>query len=308
MDFLKERLFNKIGIEKAWTTYDAQGNACAGWGFSMTTREISLIGQLYLNKGVWQGKRLLSEDWVTLATCRQTWSGKTPTEFQPKNDWTYGFGFNWWRCQHGCYRADGSGGQYTIVFPKHDAVLSIHADVENMQQILDVVWTHFLPVFAKDRLPDAPKAVAELKARCASLSLKPVQGRRDGVDKSVLNRDFAFSDAPADIRGACLRESPDGWSLRLTTEAGAFDIPVGYGRWERGELKFSTRNHHPLGRLIGVQRVASSAAVQKDGSVKVCVHLLDGPRRIELTFKRSFFNSVAEGRVVGMWSFKSSRM
>lgn len=243
-----------------------------------------------------------------MATGKQTWSGNTPLERQPKNDWLQGFGFNWWRCQHGCYRADGSGGQFTIVMPSKDAVLSIHADVEDMQKILDVVWAHFLPVFSADRIPEDSESAERLKVRCAGLSLKPVSGRKDGVDKALLGRDFVFKDAPADICGARLQETADGWSLRLKTEAGAFDIPVGYGKWERGKLKFSTRNHHPLGKLIGVQRVASSAAVQKDGSVNVRVHLLDGPRRIELSFKRSFFMPVVEGRVVGMWAFKSSRL
>ena len=68
------------------------------------------------------------------------------------------------------------------------------------------------------------------------------------------------------------------WSLweggrRLTTDAGAFDVPVGFGRWEEGEVTFSTRKHQPLGWLVGVQRIAASAAVQDDGSVKLTLHI-----------------------------------
>lgn len=108
--FLKRRLFDRIGITKAWTTYDPTGLACAAWGFNMTTREISLIGQLYLDKGVWNGERLLSEEWTRLATTKQTHSGRNFTDNDPRNDWLHGFGLNFWGCQCGCYRADGSGG------------------------------------------------------------------------------------------------------------------------------------------------------------------------------------------------------
>ena len=305
MTFLRERLFDRLGIEKVWTSCDPQGNPCAGWGFNMTTREISLMGQLHLQKGLWNGERLLSEAWVELATAKHTWSGKNRTEYQPKNDWLQGFGFSWWRCQHGCYRADGSGGQYTIVFPKHDAVLSIHADVPDMQRVLDVVWKDFLPVLSPAALPEDAAAHAALRKRCADLALKPVAGRPDGADASLFGRTFELDGAPTGMRGVQLDKRPGGWTLRLTTDAGAFDVPVGFGRWEEGEVTFSTRKHQPLGWLVGVQRIAASAAVQEDGSVSVRAHVLGGPRRIELSFRRRFFKQIVEGRMVGAGALKS---
>lgn len=305
MDFLKQRLFDKIGIGKAWTTCDPCGNACAGWGMSMTTREISLIGQLYLNGGVWNGERLLSDDWVRMATSKQTWSGKTPEEFQPENDWLQGFGFNWWRCQHGCFRADGSGGQYTIVFPQFDAVLSLHADVRNMQEVLDVVWARLLPVFSAGALPEDSVAARTLRERCGALALPPVGGRREGAYEKCLGRRFDFSKAPTGIRGVRLDAVAGGWRLRLSTDAGEQDLSVGFGEWKSGEAKFSTRRHQPLGELVGVQRVASSGAVQGDGSILVKVHVLGGPRRIELRFGHKFFLPYVEGCMVGAATFTS---
>lgn len=305
MEFLKERLFDRLGIKKAWTTCDPQGNPCAGWGFSMTTREISLMGQLHLQKGVWNGERLLSEAWVDLSTAKHTWTGRTPTERQPKNDWLQGFGFSWWRCQHGCYRADGSGGQYTIVFPEQDAVLSMHADVQDMQQVLDVVWKSFLPVFSKGALPEDVVAHATLRNRCANLELKPVAGKLDGADASLFGRAFALDAHPTGLCGVRLDRRGDGWILRMTTDVGDYDLPVGFGRWELGEVVFCPRRHQPLGWLVGPQRVAASAAVQDDGSVTLRVHVLGGPRRIELKFRRKFFRPVVEGRMVGSATFKS---
>ena len=304
MDFLSERLFRKIGIEKAWTTFDPFGNACAAWGFSMTTREISLIGQLYLNKGVWQGERLFSEDWADLATTKQTWSGKTPTEFQPKNDWTYGFGFNWWRCQHGCYRADGSGGQYTIVFPKHDAVLSIHADVDDMQKILNVVWEHFLPALSPAALPMDAEGCTALKKRCADLALPPVSGKREG-GTDYLGRELAIKSGPVDIRSLRIDKTETGWTLRMKTAAGTYDLPVGYGKWEHGTAVISDKKYEALGDIVGTQRFAASAAVQNDDTIKLRLHVLDGPRRMDFTFCKKLFKPMVQGHMAGAGPFKS---
>ena len=41
---------------------------------------VSSRRQLYLDKGVWNGERILSEDWVDLATAKQTWSGKNQAD------------------------------------------------------------------------------------------------------------------------------------------------------------------------------------------------------------------------------------
>ena len=303
-EFLRVRLFSKIGVEKAWTTHDPCGNACAAWGFSMTTREISLIGQLYLDKGLWRGERLFSADWADLATTKQTWTGKSPREFQPKNDWTYGFGFNWWRCQHGCYRADGSGGQYTIVFPAHDAVLSIHADVDDMQKILNVVWDDLLPALSPTALPDDVKGCAALRRRCAGLSLPTVSGKRDGAT-AYMGKEFAIKSGPVAIRSLRIDRTGAGWTLRMTTAAGVCELPVGYGEWKLGAAVVSDKKYEALGDLVGRQRFAASAAVQDDDSLKVRLHVLGGPRRMDFHFRTKFFKPSVQGTMAGAGSFKS---
>lgn len=300
-DFLRERLFSKIGIERAWTTYDPNGNVCAAWGFNMTTREISLIGQLYLDKGVWNGRRILSEEWVSLATTKQTHSGKTfdDRDRLGRNDWLLGFGFNFWYCQHGAYRADGSGGQYTIVFPEQDAVLSINADVDDMQKVLDVVWRDLLPSLKPGSLPEDASASHALRARCASLALKPVEGTAQGGDR-FYGRRFAFSKSADWLRGAQIDRKGNGWTLTLVTAAGEYAVPVAYGSWAGGEAVFSPLAYEPLGTLIGRQRLMSSAAVQKDGSLRVRVHQLDGMRRIDLNFRKRLIGGLTvDGSVAG---------
>lgn len=291
-DFMRKRVFAPLGITSFWTTYDPMGNPCAGYGFNMTTREISHIDQLYLDRGEWNGRRLISADWAVLATTKQTWSGKTVDEFWPDNDWLYGFGFNWWRCQHGCFRADGAGGQYTIVFPEHRAVLSIHADVYNMQQALDMVWKHFLPALSQSALPEDPYSAAALKARCSKLALKPVPGGRGGADR-YLGKTYVFKNGHNCISSVRLDETEDGLMLKLATEAGVFDLPVGVGEWKTGEAVFSPRTYEVLGELVGRQRVAVSGGVQDD-RVRIRIVPMVGARKLDLTFRRKFFRTAVD--------------
>lgn len=197
------------------------------------------------------------------------------------------------------------GGQYTIVFPEQDAVLSINSDVEDMQKVLDVIWKHFRPVFAKTpTLPTDPEGAAMLRHRCAELALAPVSGKKDGADE-FYGTYFPFKTSTAWFKGVRIDRKGDGWEARLTTAAGEYTIPVGYHKWAFGEAVFSPRKHEPLGDVVGTQKLAASAAVQDDGSLKVRIHQLSGMRRLDLRFCRKFFKKAVEGRVVGQSAIKT---
>ena len=291
--FMRKNVFEPLGITSFWTSYDPDGIPCAGYGFNMSTRDIVRIGQLYLDHGMWNGRRIVSREWTELAMAKHTWSGKTPTECPPNNDWVLGFGFNFWRCQHGCYRADGAGGQYTILFPEHGAVLSINASVVDMQKLLSTVWDHFLPALSKTALPEAPAAAAALKERCAKLAIKPISGVRDGDDR-YLGRTYAFKDCVASVRAVRIDRADGGWKLNVTTDAGKFDLPVGCGEWKHGEIVFSPHRYEKLGEIVGLQQVETSAAVQPDGSLVVRVQLLGGYFPVDLKFRGKLFKTAVD--------------
>lgn len=284
MEFLQERLFGPLGIVTARSTVSPSGTACGGWGMSMTTREIALFGQLYLDKGLWKGRRLLSEEWIALASARQTWSGPIAVTGQDGSDWHCGYGFKFWRCRHNCYRADGANGQFTIVMPEQDAVLSLHAGAGDTQKELNLVWEHVLPALAKRALPAAPKDAARLRQRCAALAFSPVAGSRADASPFA-GIEFKVDNGPMHVRGIRLGPAAGGGlKLHVTTAAGAFALPVGFGSWSRGALTFSDRRHEVLGDTVGEQRVATSAAVLSNGRLKVEMLFLDGPHRMILGF------------------------
>ena len=72
-------------------------------------------------------------------------------------DWQVGYGYQFWRCQHGAFRGDGAYGQYCIVLPEQDAVVVITSAHQEMQRALDAVWAELLPAFADGEIADAPR-------------------------------------------------------------------------------------------------------------------------------------------------------
>src|SRR5207253_102063 len=87
LDYLRPRLFEPLGIERPTWETSPQGVSTGGYGLSIRTRDIASFGQLYLQKGKWQGKQLVPEAWIEAATARQTSNGSNP-----KSDWDQGYG------------------------------------------------------------------------------------------------------------------------------------------------------------------------------------------------------------------------
>jgi CubicO group peptidase (beta-lactamase class C family) len=191
IDYLRPRLLEPLGITQARWDENPQGINLGFSGFHVTTETIAKFGQLYLQKGIWQGQRLLSEEWVETAT-REHIPNISLVEDKTA-DWEQGYGYQFWRCQHGAYRADGAFGQYCVVMPKQDAVLAITSAVDNMQDVLDLTWTHLLPAMADARLADDSTGQDVLSSQLAKLTIASVKGQMNlPIAKTVSGKPYHF--------------------------------------------------------------------------------------------------------------------
>ena len=125
MDFAEEQLFDPLGVDDyGWSTIDAaSGLAFASGGVSLRPRDMAKIGQMYLDGGVWNGVRVVSQSWVDQST---------EMAIPLIGDYTtlYGYGYNWWlgRFQFRgspveYFRAAGWGGQDIFVIPSLEIVI-----------------------------------------------------------------------------------------------------------------------------------------------------------------------------------------
>ncbi len=176
MQYLKTRLFDKIGIDTANLRFGTMqdGTEVGGGGLFATTEDNLRLMLLYHNGGTWAGERILSLEYVRLATTKQIDTASESTGNPPALDNFVGYGFQIWMCRHpGCYRADGAFGQYSIVHPKLDMVVSINETAGNAhwaQKTLDCVWRFFERLEAEPFAADAA-ADARLLMRMQRLSL-----------------------------------------------------------------------------------------------------------------------------------------
>lgn len=174
LDFLKPRLFDPLGIENPKWDASPEGPSLGGYGLFLRTEDIAKFGQLYLQKGRWNGKQLLPEKWVEEATSKQV-----PNDQEGHSkigiDWTQGYGFQFWRCTHDAFRGDGRAGQLCVVIPEKDSVVAITADTNAFQQEMNAIWEHLFPVFGESALPENAAAQAKLKETVAKLVAHPAK-------------------------------------------------------------------------------------------------------------------------------------
>jgi CubicO group peptidase (beta-lactamase class C family) len=176
IDYLKPRLFEPLGIENPVWDASTEGYSLGGYGLHIRTEDIAKFGQLYLQRGKWNGQQLLSEKWIDEATSKHVDNSKAPSG--KTSDWQQGYGFQFWRCQHNCFRGDGRDGQICLVIPEHDAVIAITAQTGQMQSELDLVWEKLLPAFAKDALPANTAEHEKLHQAAANLTAHPAPPKK----------------------------------------------------------------------------------------------------------------------------------
>ncbi|WP_245596196.1 serine hydrolase domain-containing protein [Paenibacillus taiwanensis] len=137
--YLTPRLFEPLGIKEVKWETSPLGITLGCAGLKISTEELGRFGQLLLQNGTWEGEQLVPAHWIQQASAKQI-------DTIGSVDWSLGYGYHFWRCSHGGYRADGAHGQFCIVLPDYEAVIAINSEEDRMQPILDAVWTDILPL------------------------------------------------------------------------------------------------------------------------------------------------------------------
>ncbi len=188
MEFLQPRLFAPLGIVSASWDSCPHGVNLGGWGMSATTEDIAKLGQLYLQKGIWEGARVLPGGWTEEATRCHISNGDTPD-----SDWAQGYGFQFWRSRHGAYRGDGAFGQYCIVMEAQETVVAITSNVGDMQAVLNLVWSHLLPAVSSGKIT-TDDSNGLLSVKLASLLVTPPEGKATSeTAKRVSGKNYVFT-------------------------------------------------------------------------------------------------------------------
>jgi CubicO group peptidase (beta-lactamase class C family) len=175
LEYLKPRLFEPLGIENPRWDSSPEGYSLGGYGLWLRTEDIAKFGQLYLQKGKWNGKQLIPQTWVEQATSKQVPNDEEYAHSKIGPDWRQGYGFQFWRCTHNAFRGDGANGQLCVVMPDKDAVIAVTAATGDMQGELNAIWDNLLPAFQDAALTDDAAGQAKLKQAIANLEAHPAK-------------------------------------------------------------------------------------------------------------------------------------
>lgn len=234
-EWLRPRLFEPLGIERTPWDRLPTGGELGFSGLHVTTESIARFGQLYLDRGVWHGRRLLDAGWIEQATRPQVDNDRPDAG----PDWRRGYGFQFWMARHG-YRGDGAFGQFCLVLPEVDAVVALTSCTERLQDVLDAVWEHLLPALSGDAETTGDDRTAELTERLAGLELTPVATRIPPANAVAEYRFTAGaagdSGAFGSLRALSVTAADGGWGLDLDLDHGQAHLVAGDGRWHPGLL------------------------------------------------------------------------
>ncbi len=287
IDYLRPRLLDPLGIEQAYWQENPRGINLGFSGLHITTESIARFGQLYLQQGEWQGQQLVPKQWVETATAKHI-----ATDAEKTGDWAQGYGYQFWQSRHNSYRGDGAFGQFCLILPDQETVLATTAGVDNMQSVLDLVWSHLLPALRDESLPEDVAAQSVLSEQLTNLSIEPTRGEATSplaVTVSGKRYDFSDSLGDDDFHWLKLHFNEEELVFEGKDDEGEHRLRCGYSEWTPGMTTF---------RASGDVPVLSSGAWTSPDCFTLEIRYIESPHALTLTFR---FEE-AHIRVSGRWN------
>ncbi len=233
VEYLKPRLFDRLGIEDYDWEMSPEGINTGGYGLRVTTEDIAKFGQLYLQNGSWDNALLLPETWVADATASHIDNGAGRKGPKETDDWAQGYGYQFWKCTHRAFRGDGAFGQFCIVMPDQEAVVVITGESFNLQASIGLVWSDLLPAF-KDQSTLAIESPAntKLKQRLKKLAINaPAISKSAPTATRISAKNFILEENEFKAKAVKFMFVGDTCLFSLSDEKGEHLVNCSMGKW-----------------------------------------------------------------------------
>lgn len=281
-DYLRPRLFEPLGIEGYDWEESPEGINSGGWGLRIKTEDMARFGQLYLQKGMWNGKQVIPAEWVEEATTfKIDQAPDALPEVKAKSDWMQGYCYQFWRSRNNAFRADGAYGQYIIIMPEKDAVVAITCESPDMQDEINLVWDYILPAMHEGPLPEDRESLAMLKERLAVLALPvPAERPESPLEGELSGKKFVFGDPQSDQGYFSASFQGDTCMVEMETAGQKHLIAAGRGRWIESETGLAGPNliSRPEGPVS--HRIAAAYEWSSDSTLAVTIRYIESPHHI----------------------------
>lgn len=290
VDYLDEKMFRPLGIEKPFWEADGKNNNAGGWGLYMRSEDLAKFFLPYLHGGKYKGVQLVPEAWVREATKKQT-----DSVHGGFIDNMCGYGYQFWQNPvEGTFRADGLFGQRCFFFPQQDALVVLNSGQSKDYEIMKVFWKYFPKCFAEDVFEadaDAYAALLQTAKSCCVEQLPPAP-RRSDLESRISGRTIhcktnAFSsvlsvsilqmlyEKPGKINEMQFDFDDDGLSFTWKERAYKNTVRVGMdGEYRVSEIAFGRLHLHTY----------SKAAWTPDGRLQLWIRPIETAHVRKFTF------------------------
>lgn len=285
-EYLRDRLLGPIGIDAdrlKWHCHP-DGMENGSGGLVSTTEDNARLMELYRQRGKWNDRQLLALEWVDFALKTQNSHISAPLSY---------CGMMWKRGE--CFMADGAMGQWAMLFPEKDVVVSLNQTVsagEQGDKVLKAVFD-----FVRG-LPDGPggengKDASALAARLKKLAVKApdyqenvellrsIDGKRYVItqgkarffadDLAIFQNSFAIN-----VLGFKFSSCDGNLCLTVLSEDGSVTCPCGL----KGQRLVSTVESRNPARTL-----ALSGAMPGNDTLCLEIRWLESCRVHRLTFR-----------------------
>ncbi len=234
-DYLNPRLFEPLAINEIFWESCPGGINLGGMGLYLKTGDIAKFGQLYLQRGIWEGRRIIPQSWVEEATTSHI---KIEAGENSENT-KVGYGYHFWREYYNSYCATGAFGQYCIVLDELDTVIVITAALSDTQKILKLIWQYILPAISDIPLLENKEVQMDLTKKLVSLDLIPkIPTISSDFIARISGKHYLLAPNNLDLREVTLIFSGDECRITFQNRYGEHQINCGVGAWRFGTTQF----------------------------------------------------------------------
>ncbi len=188
LSYMKEKLFDEMGVFQTATVLKTPNGD--SWGDSAmvcTLRDMAALGCFVMQKGVWNGKRLMNTEYLEAASSKLVDNNET----SHYSAYHQGYGYQIWRVCGNGFAFVGMGDQLTVCFPEQDFVFACVSDNQGTNLIREMIFAEledsFVTKFSDRALPPNPAAQQRLQSLLSSLQLYTAKGLTDSPLRARLN-------------------------------------------------------------------------------------------------------------------------
>ena len=228
--YLHEHLFKPLEINDAYFLENKEGVVLGGLGLFIPNSGLAKTGYMMVNGGLYNNKRILSEEWVNLQMRKQI--DNSPFFDQNKTESRQGYGLQCWHCSNGGVRMSGLWGQMCLMLKKYNLAMAINARGSSSQPMLEIFDKTILPTLSFPVKAEDAEYQEKLDKYISEMTVKPISyNHTDRVHDYINNIEVKVSKNYYGIEAFKVSIKDDKLSLEVNKDGKTYKAEYGYQKY-----------------------------------------------------------------------------